>query len=116
MKLTSVLALTTSCFQAVTCAPQGTPLALPLLVDFYPNITYGGDKYYAASGPYSTCLGVPGNLESIIKSIKLGPNVKECTFYDDAVCTRVKEKYKVYRKDEPKITLSPVLSLDYTEV
>lgn len=83
-----------------------------LLVDFYPDVNYGGDTYYAASGPFSTCLGVPPNLESIIKSIRLGENVKECTFYEDATCASLKGKYKVYKKDQPKVTVSPVLSLD----
>ncbi|KAE9364130.1 hypothetical protein N431DRAFT_354843 [Stipitochalara longipes BDJ] len=112
MKLTDAIILATTCIQVAICAPQNLPASLPVLVDFYPNITYGGDKYYAASGPYSTCLGIPADLESIIKSIKLGPNVKECTFYENSACTSAKGEYKVYKKDEPKVTLSPILSLD----
>jgi len=87
-----------------------------LLIDFYPEINYAGDRYYAASGPYSTCLAVPPNLESIIKSIKLRETVKECTFYEDATCANLKGKYKVYKKDEPRVTLSPVLSLNCSKV
>ena len=112
------------------CAPQGAPAAsLPLvicshlvsfrctkhhrvLVDFYTEADYGGTKYYAASGLYSTCLGVPADLGTVVKSIKLGPNVKKCTLFDDASCNKVKGKYKVYSKDQPNVTLSPVWSIE----
>ena len=107
----------TTRFTPAYCAPQETPAAsLPLvichflvsfrhtkhlrvLVDFYTKANYGGAKYYAASGEYSTCLGIPTDLETVIKSIKLGPNVKKCTLYDDASCNKVKGKYKLYSKD-----------------
>jgi hypothetical protein len=65
----------------------------------------------AASGPYATCLGVPANLENIIKSIKLGPNVKGCTFYADVACKKVKGRYEVYKKDQPDVKSSPILTL-----
>jgi hypothetical protein len=112
------------------CAPQGAPVAsLPLvicyhlvsfrctkhlrvLVDFYTEADYGGTKYYAASGLYSTCLGVPADLGTVVKSIKLGPNVKKCTIFDDASCNKVKGKYNVYSKDQSSVTLSPVWSIE----
>jgi hypothetical protein len=83
-----------------------------VLVDFYTEADYGGTKYYAASGEYSTCLGIPTDLETAIKSIKLGPNVKKCTLFDDASCHKVKAKYKVYSKEQPNVTLSPVWSIE----
>lgn len=82
-----------------------------VLVDFYTEVKYGGTQYYAASGAYSTCLDIPADLETVIKSIKLGTNVKKCTFFDDAGCTKVKGKYDVYTKDEPDVTLSPILTI-----
>jgi hypothetical protein len=112
------------------CAPQGAPVAsLPLvicyhlvsfrrtkhlrvLVDLYTEADYGGTKYYAASGLYSTCLGIPADLGTVVNSIKLGPNVKKCTLFDDASCNKVKGKYKVYSKDQPNVTLSPVWSIE----
>jgi hypothetical protein len=86
-------------------------MLLRVLVDFYTEENYGGVNYYAASGPYLTCFSVTANLETIIRSVKLGPNVKKCTFFEDNNCTKTKGKYDEYSKDEPKVTLSPVLTL-----
>jgi hypothetical protein len=61
-----------------------------VLVDFYTEVKYGRTKYYAASGAYSTRLGIPADLESLIKSVKLGPDIKKCTFFDYIACTKVK--------------------------
>jgi hypothetical protein len=83
-----------------------------VLVDFYTEADYGGTKYYAASGEYSTYLGIPTDLEPAIKSMKLGPNVKKCTLFGDASCNKVKGKYKVYSKEQPNVTLSPVWSIE----
>jgi len=88
---------------------------LRLLVSLYPQIKYGGGTYYTASGPYSTCLSIPSNLQTIINSIKLGLNVKQCTFYGDGDCTKVKGKYETYRKDQPGTTLSPILTIKCTK-
>ncbi|PMD57971.1 uncharacterized protein K444DRAFT_631449 [Hyaloscypha bicolor E] len=96
-------------------APQGLPAALPLLVGLYPQVKYGGGTYYAASGPYSTCLSIPTNLQTVIQSVKLRPNVKQCTFYGNADCTKVKGKYETHRKDQPGVTLSPILTIKCTK-
>jgi hypothetical protein len=82
-----------------------------VLVDFYPETNYGGGKYYVADGQYSTCYNVPAQLENA-KSFKLGPDVKECHLYEEPACNKVKGKYRVYAKDEPDVTLSPILSLE----
>jgi hypothetical protein len=85
-----------------------TPSAL---VDFFTETNYQGDKYYVAHGQYSTCYGVPANLEKVIKSLKLGPGVKRCHLYEDATCKGQKGKDAEYKADQPDVKLPEVLSL-----